>query len=299
MKNDKQSPADKIVGAILDLLKKGVSPWHKPWQGFGNWPANISGRRYRGINAFFLALFANYENPTFLTFNQAHALGGNIRKGEHGWPVLLWKRVPASRGRRKQDADGEEADEAAKQQFHLLLRGYTVFNVEQCEQLPSGKLKLPKTFTHNPIPEAEAVWKGYKDKPALRHTRKSESVYRTRTDTIVVPYPEQFETREAYFDTLFHEAAHSTGHPSRLNRTMKGRFGSQDYAREELIAEIAASLLCNSCGITRHLDNAASYCAHWAAQLDKVPARAIVSAATAAQSAADYILGVKFDEKGE
>lgn len=292
MENTKQSPADKIVGAILGLLKKGVSPWHQPWSGFGHWPKNITGRHYRGINAFFLALFAgNYENPTFLTFHQAHALGGNIRKGEHGWPVLLWKRVAS---RRPDETENEEVDEDARCQFHLLLRGYTVFNVEQCEKLPSGKLKLPPTFKHDPIPEAQAIWDAFPNRPKLRHWRKAESFYRPRTDTIQIPFPEQFETREAYFDTLFHESAHSTGHPSRLNREMQDGFGSRGYAREELIAEIAASLLCNTCGITRHLDNAAAYCQHWAKKLDSVPARAIVSAAAAAQKAADYILGVKF-----
>lgn len=286
----RDAAAEKAVQVILDHLDKGVSPWHKPWNTSGG-PRNIAGRAYRGINQFLLGL-APFANPNFLTFRQAIDLGGNVKKGEKGLPVVFWKRwTPGA----KEDVDDAEEAEARdeKPRSVWVLRYYTAFNVEQCEGIPKEKLDAisPKRFKHRPIPEAEAVWDGYADRPALANG--TSAFYEPATDRIVVPPFTSYRNREDYYSTLFHEAGHSTGHPSRLDRkeNIGAHFGTAKYGREELVAELCAGILCNRCGIVRTLKNSAAYCKNWAGVIRDAPARAVVAAASAAQRAADYILG--------
>lgn len=291
----KDAAAEKAVQVILDYLDKGVSPWHKPWNTYGA-PRNIAGRSYRGINQFLLGL-APFANPHFLTFKQAIDLGGNVKKGEKGLPVVFWKRwTPGAKdgGEGAREVAEESDAREEKPRSIWVLRYYTAFNVEQCEGLPKKKLDAikPKEFKHRPIPEAEAIWDGYADKPALANG--TAAFYEPTKDRIVVPPLTAFKKREEYYSTLFHEAGHSTGHPSRLDRkeNMGAHFGTAKYGREELVAELCAGLLCNRCGIVRTLKNSAAYCKNWAGVLRDAPARAVVAAASAAQRAADYILGI-------
>ena len=276
----KQSAAERIVSLLLEKLDQGISPWHMPWKCMGV-PQSVDGRPYRGINALLLALNP-YKQPKYLTFNRCKALGGNVKKGERGHYVVFWDRISKKETR-------EDGTEETRSFF--IIKGYTVFNVEQCEGLPK-KCYVDCTQTeHNPIAEAEAIWEGYADRPELKHINPNEAYYSPSKDYINTPEPSQFESAEAYYSTLFHEASHSTGAEKRLNRLTKTHFGTEAYSEEELVAEISAQILCQSCGITRTLDNAAAYCESWAKHLRGESARNIVGACSAAQKAADYILG--------
>lgn len=283
----KQSAAERIVNIIIDKLEQGVSPWHMPWNCCGV-PQSIDGRPYKGINALLLALNP-YKQSKYLTFNRCEKLGGKVKKGEHGHYVVFWDVV---------SKEVEQEDGTKKIEKFFILKGYTVFNIEQCEGLPQ-KYYENTDCHHEPIAEAEAIWNGYSDKPALVHDNPNQAYYSPSKDIINLPNMEQFDNAEAYYSTLFHEASHSTGAEKRLNRLTRTFFGSEEYSAEELVAEISAQILCQSCGITRTLPNAAAYCKSWASHLKGENAKAIVSACTKAQKAADYILGKKDEEHEE
>lgn len=286
----KESSASRIANIIIEQLDKGVCPWKKEWtnNGFGSLPRGANGRPYRGINLFLLN-FLPYANKTFLTFNKCKNLGGAVKKGEKGYPIFYWNFV------HKTD------EETGKELTIPFLKSYTVFNVEQCENLPPhfymAKEDVSTTHTE-PIAEAEAIVEGYVGKPSI-HYGSNEAYYVPSTDDIYTPSIEQFPKKEAFYATLFHEMGHSTGHSSRLNREIKNGFGSVKYSKEELVAELTSQILCFHCGIDNTIENAAAYCSGWAKHLKGEKATFIVQAASAAQKAADHILGVKFGGEGD
>lgn len=278
---------DVVTDRIMALLDKGTVPWRRPWTNVpgSHRPLNIRGTAYHGINRMVLSAMG-YESPLWLTFKQAKELGGHIRKGEHGTPVVFWTFVD-------RDAQGDETDdETGRNHRSGILRYSTAFNLEQTEGIaikwqPSPPPEVPA------IDVCEAIVGRYSDAPALHHGGES-ACYRPSTDAVQMPPRAAFATAEAYYGTLFHELGHSTGHSSRLARpgiTDTNLFGSHEYSREELVAEITASFLCAEAGIdTPLIDNSAAYIASWLRALgnDK---RMVVWAAGQAQRAADRILG--------
>lgn len=284
---------DLVTARILDALKEGKVPWRKPWKAMrasGNaQPHNIKGRPYRGANWFLLGMMP-YEDPTYLTFKQALELGGCVRKGEHGIPVIFWKLL-----------DGESEDGGpCKIPF---ARQYTVFNVAQCDGLPAAPEEplLPTPPAFDPIMTAEAIWDGFPNKPGLLHGG-DRALYSPQRDQIWMPKREAFETPEGYYETLFHEAGHSTGHQSRLNRkeiVTASYFGAKDYSREELVAELTAAFLCAAAGIDQPVfENMVAYLQGWMSRLKEEP-DAFITAASRAQRAMDYILGKTFEDQPE
>jgi antirestriction protein ArdC len=214
-------------------------------------------------------------------------MGGFVKKGEKSLPAVFWQFIDK---KEKQD-DGSITIKKIP-----FLRVYNVFNVEQCEGL---KLPENKEFNrdNSPIEEAENVWKNYANKPLLSNN-PSRAYYAPGSDYISIPKIGQFESAEEYYSTLFHEAIHSTGAKKRLDRFGENdTFGSEGYGKEELVAEIGAQILCQYCGITRTLENAAAYCKSWCSAIKAMPATAIISAASQAQKAVDLILGIKFEEE--
>jgi antirestriction protein ArdC len=184
-----------------------------------------------------------------------------------------------------------------------MLRYYSVFNVEQCDGIEYPKPDVP-TFEFTPIERAEQIVAGMPNKPEITSGGDS-AYYRPSLDQVNMPPKERFERPEYFYDTLFHELTHATGHESRLNR--KGvadkdehsQFGSDPYAREELVAEMGASFLCGHAGIVeRTIDNSAAYIGHWLEQLKQDP-RLVIVAAGQAQKAADYILGTQPEQPTE
>jgi len=285
-------PYAVITDRIIELLEKGVIPWHRPWAG-GEAPRNLaSGKPYRGINPFLLSA-AGYASSWWLTFNQAKQRGGHVRKGEQSTPVVFWKWLIVP---------DKESGEPGKRKRIPFLRYYRVFNVEQCEGIEAPALKLPGGACggFSPIEAAERIVQTMPKAPAIV-TGEPRAYYRPATDTVNMPARELFESGEGYYTTLFHELTHSTGHASRLSRPGVGdvaAFGSQTYSREELIAEMGAAYLCGEAGIVqRTIDNAASYIASWLKRL-KDDRKLIIVAAAQAQKAADFILGRSFDEAG-
>lgn len=262
-----------VTEKVLESLNKGVIPWRKTWASGS--PKNlVSGREYRGINAFLLGVLP-YSSPYFATFNQIKAAGGFVRKGEKGSPIVFWKVY-----------DDEEQDER-----RFVLRYFTVFNVEQCEGIVAPEPARGKAG--DPIAACEAILSGYANGPTIQHWEPS-AYYAPSSDTINMPRRELFEGPEAYYATMFHEMTHSTGHRSRLARpavTDPERFGSHAYSKEELCAEMGASFLCAEAGISQAtFENSIGYLSHWLRRLrdDK---KLVVLAAAEAGKAADRILG--------
>lgn len=276
-----------VTDRIIKQLEQGTVPWRKPFS-TGGVPISLrSGKPYRGINVLLLAL-EGYGDPRWGTFKAIKEAGGSVRKGEHGTHIILWKPVP-----KKREENGEMVDDS-----YLLLRGYTVFNAMQADGLPPLPEAEEREFT--PIEAAQQIVDGYINDPGPPvYYGANGAWYNLTKDIVELPNPENFYADEAFYSTIFHELIHSTGHESRLKRIEPALFGTDPYAREELVAEIGASFLCG----VAELDDAggeqsAAYIAGWleALQNDR---KLVVTAAAQAQKAADFILGTKFEEHAE
>lgn len=282
---EKKDAYQIITDRIIEKLESGVIPWHKPWSGgVSGMPRNlVSGKGYQGINIILLGL-QGYDSPYWLTFKQAQERGGHVRKGEHGSPCIFWKTYEKER----ETPEGEvEVDK------RWVLRYYTVFNADQCEGIDAPKVEI-KTYPENErIEEAERIQIAMPNRPEVVF-EGSQPRYNVNEDKVTIPELYRFDKSEEFYSALFHELAHSTGHESRLNRDPNPHaFGSQEYAQEELIAEITSTFLCGHCGIEREtLDNSAAYIQGWLKALrnDK---KMVVMAAAQAQRAANYILNIK------
>jgi len=276
MSNAYQVITDRIMG----LLEQGTVPWHKPWKGGGEAMNLISKRNYRGINRFLLNV-ASYASPYWLTFNQAKKLGGHIKKGEKSTPVVFWKLLE------------KEDEQTGKKKEIPVLRYYRVFNLEQTEGIEGPPAEETEEQEFTPIERCEQLVAGMPNPPGLQHLRQS-AWYHPSRDLVNLPKPESFESSEEYYSTLFHELAHATGHQSRLKRPTladMAPFGSTNYSKEELVAEMAAAFLCGATGIENAtIDNSAAYLNGWLKKLKK-DNKLVVQAAAQAQKAADYIQG--------
>lgn len=277
-----------ITARIMKQLESGTPPWHKPWSPHGRRgiPRNlVTGREYRGINVWIL-LSSGFAQPYWLTFRQAKELGGHVRQGEAGFPVVYCKF-----GKREVQ-DGDEIIEKSS----VLCRYYTVFNIAQCEGLRTQPADPPVDEPRVlPIEACEQVVTGWLGKPTITHGVDCASYSKT-FDHIHMPERACFDNAEEYYSTLFHELTHSTGHPTRLNRSTLmdfERFGDPIYSREELVAEMGAAFLAGFCGIeNRTINNSAAYLASWLDAL-KNDSRMVLIAASQAQKAVDLILGAE------
>lgn len=273
---------EMMTDRIIAQLEKGTVPWQKPWNGTTGLPKNLqSGKVYRGINLFMLGC-SGFASPYWLTFKQCKAKGGSIKAGSKATPVIFWKFLE------KENSETGETDSIP------MLRYYQVFNVDQCGGIEAPDEEEAETIDFQPIEEAENIVKGFKASPKLTH-EEARAYYRPCSDMINMPKAETFRTEEEYYSTLFHEMTHSTGHEARLNRktiTDLCPFGSTNYSKEELIAEMGAAFLCGHAGIeNKTIDNSAAYIQHWVRKFKDKP-KMVVTAAAQAQKAADFILGV-------
>ncbi len=274
-----------ITDRICELLEKGEIPWEKPWNAGADMPRNlVSKKEYRGVNPFLLSAM-RFTSPFWLTFKQVKKLGGGVKAGEKGTPVVFWKWI---------EYEDKETGEKEKVPF---LRYYTIFNLTQCAGIPEEKIPAleEKTRSFNPIEEAERIVSGMPQRPTIEHI-ESQAYYRPSNDKVNLPKKELFKSNEEYYSTLFHELTHSTGHESRLNR--KGiielnSFGSHNYSKEELCAEMGSAFLCGEAGIVeRIIENSAGYIQGWLKRL-RSDKKFLVHAAAQAQKASDFILGRK------
>lgn len=273
-----------ITEAILKALDEGVAPWRKPWvtRDGGHFRNLKSGKPYRGMNIMLLAC-AGFDSPYWVTYKQAKELGGEVRKGEKATKIIFWKIL---------EKDVVKGDGTTGVDKIPLMRYYNVFNVEQCDGLEVPEPQ-PEPSGFDPIEAAEQIWEGWEGRPTLNHGG-SEAYYRPTTDSIQMPKPEDFESPEAYYGTLFHEMGHATGHESRLARkgvTDPIMFGSHTYSQEELIAEITSLLVCGAVGIEQTFDNSVAYIQTWRERIKEDGPQVVIRAAQQAQKAADLLVG--------
>jgi antirestriction protein ArdC len=276
-----------VTDQIITMLDTGVVPWRSPILGHtsAGHPKNLeSKKKYRGVNVFLLAFTAyahGYESSYWLTYNQAKQQGGNVRKGEKSSMVVFWKKYET-----KDRQTGEDKKVP-------VLRYYNVFNLAQIEGIKAPDAVPFTPIDFQPIDAAQGIVKGYADAPTLEHGG-SQAFYRPINDVVKMPEATRFASSEEYYSTFFHELAHSTGHSTRINRGLDSDpkpFGSADYGREELVAEMAAAFLCGEAGIKPAvIDNQAAYIGGWLKQI-KQDKKLVISAAGAAQRAADWIRG--------
>jgi antirestriction protein ArdC len=266
---------EMITKQITQKLEEGVVPWKKPFKnGIAvNWKTQ---KPYRGINTLLL------DGDEYATFNQIKKAGGTVKKGEKSHVVVFWKLLEV------EDNDTEEEKKIP------YLRYYRVFDVGSQVEGIEPKCK-EETFEHDPIAEAEKIKENYMNAPAFS-VKSGAAYYVLSEDRINVPPIKDFEYVQEYYSTLFHEMIHSTGHNSRLDREgirAVAKFGSERYSKEELIAELGASMLCGVAGIDIDtLENSASYIHSWLRAL-KEDKTLIVIASQQAQKASDYIQNIK------
>ncbi len=277
-----------ITDRFVEQLKRGTVPWQKPWLSAQN---VISRKPYRGINSLLLGS-AQYQSPFWVSFKQALDLGGHVRKGEKSSPVIYYKFLEKrdDAGRLVVRGDGR----AARIPF---VRWSNVFNLDQTEGITAPAITAAQA-TIQPNEKAAAIVDNAKLCP-IYHTGFA-ALYSPRDDVIRMPAPSTFRSQEDYYNTLYHEMTHATGHGSRLDRegiTNAVKFGSERYSKEELVAELGAAFLSNEAGILDQVrfDNSAAYLASWVAKFEDDP-RMIVSAASQAQHAADFVLGIDHKE---
>ena len=241
------SVADIIADRFISALKSGTVPWQKPWTAVA--PSNgVSRKAYRGINAFLLGFLGS--DDFYLTFNQAKSLGGSVNKGAKGFPIVFYKPFE-----RKDKVTGE-----TKKTF--LLRYYTVFAVKDCT-LPA--FERPARIAFEPVAAAEAL-------AALSSVPVSlggsSAFYRPSAHSISLPVKESFKSVANFYATLFHEIGHSLMPVEQ--RSSLSPFGSSDYAKEELVAELFSALCLNDCGLLEsvNFDNSAAYLGSWLKALE-------------------------------
>jgi len=277
-----------VTERMIAALERGTVPWRKPWQAAAGQPRSMStGQPYRGVNVFLLATTAaedGYGSPFWGTYRQIGDLGGQVRKGERSTLVVFWKQAQVDH---RDPRTGELTVTSLP-----VLRYYRVFNAAQADDLPDRFYPAPGD--HSEIRKPQAGLDGYLARgPKLVHVAGDRADYHPATDIIRLPLRAQFRSADGYYATAFHEAGHSTGHPSRLNRpgiAAFDHFGSGKYAREELVAQMTSSFLCARTGIDNPaiFDNSASYIANWLTALNN-DNRLVITAAAQAQRACNVI----------
>lgn len=283
---------DTITASIVRAIEQGAGKWTMPWHGRGaaaGIPINAStGRGYQGANVLVLwgqAQAMGYASPMWATYKQWQALGAQVRKGERATACIKWKEIEDKR---------READDQEGARRCLIGLGFSLFNVAQVD----GYVAQPvagedTTIKFDPIERAELVVRS--TGASITHNG-ARAFYRPSTDEIVMPDRFRFigsatsTSQECYYATLFHELSHWTAQAFRCNRSLRGRFGDDAYAAEELVAELGAAFICARLSITNEpRADHAQYLAHWLKVL-KNDNRAIFTAASQAQKACDFIV---------
>jgi len=281
----------QVTDSIVAQLEAGVQPWFRPWsvQGRASRPLRSTGQEYRGINVLLLwvsALEKGYASPFWFSYKQASEIGAQVRKGECGTTVVYFGTME----RTETGQDGEDVDYQIP-----FLKGYHVFNADQIDGLPKAFTAEPQpveTYDNRRIAVAEAFVKG--TGADIRHGGDS-AFYRRSDDYIQMPEFDRFQDEKHYYATILHELGHYSGAERRLNRRFdgSGRFGGEGYAMEELVCELTACFLAADLGLyVEPRADHASYLASWLKAL-RADRRAIFTAASHAQKAADYLHGLQ------
>lgn len=267
-----------VTDRIIAQMEQGIIPWQKPWVSNGKAVSHATGKPYSLLNQMLLGRPGEY-----LTFKQCQEAGGHIKKGEKSSLVVFWKWI---------EQEDEETGETKEVPF---LRYYNVFHIDQCEGI-TAKHSAENVFPDgvSTVEQAQAIIYDYLSREGVKllHQEGDRAFYRPSTDEIVLPIRKQFVSTTEYYSTVYHELAHSTGAPTRLNRLSSAAFfGSDEYSKEELVAEIASCALVNHVGLetSTSFRNNTAYIQNWLSVL-KGDKRFIVSAAGKAEKAVNLIL---------
>jgi antirestriction protein ArdC len=284
----RQDVYTRVTAKIIADLERGVRTWMKPWSGDKATgrvalPLRHNAVPYRGVNILLLwseALERGYSCSRWMTYRQAGELGAHVRKGERGSLVVFADRFTKT----EENETGEEIERQIP-----YMKGYTVFNVEQIEGLPESHYDRPSASAER-MQLIERAERFFRVTGATFQHGGNKAFYAPGPDVIQLPVPEAFVDAQSYAAVKAHELTHWTKHESRLARDFgRKRWGDEGYAREELVAELGASFLCSTLGITPEVrEDHAAYLGHWLSIL-KDDKRAIFSAAAHAQRACDYL----------
>lgn len=277
--NERADVYQKITDAIVASIEAGVGRWEMPWHKAAGVPRNITGKAYRGINIVSLwgaSQQKGYECQTWATYKQWQERNCQVRKGEKSTAVTFWKFFGKS--------ESESDDDTPESRSIPFARMYHVFNAHQVDGFT---MPTSADERHNERIQAAESFVGTLG--ATIRTGEPRAYYAPSLDFVNMPRIELFRDSAAYYGTLLHELTHWTGHESRVNRCMKGRFGDSAYAMEELIAELGAAFLCGHLGIEAEpREDHARYISSWLEVL-KRDKRAIFTAASKAQTAVDWM----------
>lgn len=282
--------------SVADMFVKGLSEeglnWKRGWVTAGAMRNANTNSPYKGLNKFYLSMISmvrGYADPRWMTFKQIKDADYHLEKGSKGAKVEYWfpydlkeKKGISFKERDRLIAEGERKSD----DFSLTARYYTVFNGDNINGIP--ELELPKNEIE-PSMALEQISKGMKVE--IHNDGEDRAFYRPSTDDIHLPLPEFFESDNVYNATVFHELGHATGHESRLNREQRGNFGSPDYAKEELVAEITSAFMAETTGISiedMNMDNHKAYVNSWIESIKDDP-EVLMKAISQANDAADYM----------
>lgn len=276
---------DFVTDRIIAEMEKGEIPWKRPWsklpiRGPFNWKTK---RLYHGINYFILS------PGEYATWNQITESGGKIINPKASYPVFFWKVVNGN-------SEDESENDSEENESYFIYRYYRVYDVvSNTENLQSNFHEEDIIMDENAnIADAISVANSYIERENMVYkTGSNRAYYDPNSDAIVVPNYGQFEDKHTFFSTLFHELVHSTGSKSRLNRDLSGKFGSDSYSKEELVAELGSAMICARLGIDNDdlYENHSAYVQTWIKQFKNDP-RLLSYAGSKAQKAADFILNV-------
>lgn len=295
-----QKVYQKVTDEIIKRLETGVIPWHQAWKNNGVFPRNLnSDREYHGTNWLLLSSLG-FASPFWATFQQIKTTGGHVKKGASSLPIIYADKMFV-------DESGKRVSpEVAKKRNDIsvipFVKYFSVFNLTQAEEIPLETVpQITAVDERPPIERAEEILLNFQLSPqavtihhgcSLSEKGRVRACYALERDEITVPDRALFDSMEEYYSTVFHEIIHSTGHSSRLARNIKSYNHIDEYALEELTAEIGSAYLCARCGIgPATIQNSTGYISTWLKRLKGDP-NFIVKASAAAQRAADLVLGL-------
>lgn len=287
-----------IAETLIQAIKDGTAPWQRPWrtgEAMASAPMNpVTGQPYRGTNSLYLRM-AGYEDPRWLTYNQAQGIGAQVRKGEKGRTVQY---VKTGEMRDALDEAGNPRLDDNGNPVRVFV-AYTrpkvfsarVFNAEQMDGMPPLAAAQEREAAIDPVAMHEQIEAILQASDAdIRHRYGEQAYYDPAGDYIMLPAREQFVDSAAYYATALHELGHWTGHASRLDRDLSHPFGSAGYAREELRAEISSFMNAQRYGVPHDPARHASYVGSWIGALEDDP-QEIISASAEAAKISHYIAG--------
>jgi antirestriction protein ArdC/phage/plasmid primase-like uncharacterized protein len=285
---------ERVAENLIEQLKQGTAPWQRPWEPgepglfLPNNP--ITGKRYRGMNVIHL-MSQGRTDTRWMTYKQAAGAGWQVRRGEKGTSIQFWK---FSEEQTQTDENGDRVKMTVLLERPKVFYA-TVFNAEQIDGISPPEARKPQQWSAHE--RAEQIMKS--SGAAIKYASGSGAFYRLSTDTIHLPDRGQFPTADNFYATALHEVAHSSGHPARLNRDTIGHpFGSEQYAKEELRAEIASMILGDELGIGHDPGQHAAYVGSWIKILQDDPLE-IFRAAADAEKIQDYVLSLEHQQVQE